>query len=121
MEPSDSETEEAPFHVYRPTTAESQAAKNRPHVTFNDIPEIASDDRMSHRGESLPLYINFPDLSRSNDSPQYEEIPEQEASPNIEEVEASESNSSDQAVASAGRNRRPPVRYGIDDYVTKPK
>ena len=42
--PNDIETEEEiedrPFHVIESTTAESQAARNRPKVTFKPIPEI---------------------------------------------------------------------------------
>ncbi|MEL7079738.1 MAG: hypothetical protein AAGM46_28315, partial [Cyanobacteria bacterium J06582_2] len=34
---SDQETEDRPFHVYRPTSAETQAAKNKPPV-FHEFP-----------------------------------------------------------------------------------
>ena len=46
--PQDVETEEenedSPFHVIETTTAESQAARNRPKVTFKTIPEIIEQD-----------------------------------------------------------------------------
>ena len=46
--PNDLKTEEKsednPFHVIETTTAESQAAKNRPKVTFKTIPEIVEQD-----------------------------------------------------------------------------
>ena len=49
--PNDVETEEEnedrPFHVFKPTTAESQAAGNRPKVTFSQLPEIIEQDSES--------------------------------------------------------------------------
>ena len=49
--PKEIETEEAvidrPFHVVKPTTAESQAARNRPKVTFSQLPEIVEQDSES--------------------------------------------------------------------------
>ena len=49
--PNDIETEEEiedrPFHVIESTTAESQAARNRPKVTFKPIPEIVEQDSES--------------------------------------------------------------------------
>ena len=49
--PNDIETEEEiedrPFHVNESTTAESQAEKNRPKVTFKLIPEIVEQDSES--------------------------------------------------------------------------
>ena len=41
------ENEECPFHVIESTTAESQAARNRPKVTFSQIPEIVEQDTES--------------------------------------------------------------------------
>ena len=37
---TEEENEDSPFHVIETTTAESQAARNRPKVTFKTIPEI---------------------------------------------------------------------------------
>ena len=46
--PNDVETEEeieqCPFHVYKPTTAESQVARTRPKVTFSQLPEVIEQD-----------------------------------------------------------------------------
>ena len=36
--------EDRPFHVFKPTPAESQAARNRPKVTFSRLPEIVEQD-----------------------------------------------------------------------------
>ena len=49
--PNETETEEEnedrPFHVTESTTAESQAARNRPKVTFRPIPEVVAQDSES--------------------------------------------------------------------------
>ena len=41
------EIEDRPFHVFKPTTAESQAARNKPKVTFTELPEIVEQDTES--------------------------------------------------------------------------
>ena len=54
------ENEDRPFHVIESTTAESQAARNRPKVTFKPIPEIVEQDSVSEtenttRDEKSPV------------------------------------------------------------------
>ena len=44
---TEDEVEDRPFHVFKPTTAESQAARNRPKVTFSELPEIVEQDSES--------------------------------------------------------------------------
>ena len=41
---TEGENEDHPFHVIESTTAESQALRNRPKVTFKPIPEIVEQD-----------------------------------------------------------------------------
>ena len=41
---TEEENEDSPFHVIESTTAESQAARNRPKVTFKPIPKIVEQD-----------------------------------------------------------------------------
>ena len=41
---TEQENEDRPFHVFKPTTAESQAASNKPRVTFSQLPEIVEQD-----------------------------------------------------------------------------
>ena len=41
---TEEEIEDRPFHVYKLTTAESQAARNRPKETFSQLPEIVEQD-----------------------------------------------------------------------------
>ena len=38
------ENDDRPFHVFKPTTAQSQAARNRPKVTFSHLPVIVEQD-----------------------------------------------------------------------------
>ena len=44
---TEEENEDHPFHVFKPTTAESQAARNRLKVTFSQLPEIVEQDNES--------------------------------------------------------------------------
>ena len=44
---TEEEIEDRPFHVFEPTTAESQAARNRPKVTFSQLSEIVEQDSES--------------------------------------------------------------------------
>ena len=44
---TEEENKERPFHVIESTTAESQASRNRPNVTFKPIPEIVEQDSES--------------------------------------------------------------------------
>ena len=41
---TEEEIEDCPFHVIESTTAESQAARNRPKITFNQLSEIVEQD-----------------------------------------------------------------------------
>ena len=54
--PNDVETEEEnedrAFHVIQSTTAESQAARNRPKLTFKPMPEIVEQDSESETGST---------------------------------------------------------------------
>ena len=44
---TEEEIEDRPFHVFKPTTAESQAARNRPKVTFSQLPDNIEQDSES--------------------------------------------------------------------------
>ena len=41
---TEEEIEDRPYHVFKPTAAESQAARKRPKVTFSQLPEIVEQD-----------------------------------------------------------------------------
>ena len=118
---SDQETENRPYHVFRPTSAEIQANKNRPHVSFHDVPRVISaenDEEFSLINH--PLYIDVPEPSKESSFPVYAEINESRNTPPSSE-EDNESERSDSLMIETTRNRRPPVRFGIDEYVVKPK
>ena len=119
---SGQETENRPYHVFRPTSAEIQANKNRPHVSFHDVPRVISaenDEEVSLINR--PLYIDVPEPSEESSFPVYEEIHESRNTPPPSVEEDSESDRSDSLMIETSRNRRPPVRFGIDEYVVKPK
>ena len=139
--PNDEETEEenedSPFHVIETTTAESQAARNRPKVTFKPIPEIVEQD-----SESETVNTEYDENIERQASPQltaYETIPgddsensESERSTVLNEAPGrpldtdhdSQNESqrhSDVPTGRESRVRRPPVRFGIDEFVNRCK
>ena len=119
---SDQETENRPYHVFRPTSAEIQANKNRPHVSFHDVPRVISaenDEEFSLINH--PLYIDVPEPSKESSFPVYEEINDNRNTSPPSDEEDNESECSDSLIIETTRNRRPPVRFGIDEYVVKPK
>ena len=119
---SDQETENRPYHVFRPTSAEIQANRNRPHVSFHDVPRVInaeSDEETTLT--NCPLYIDVPVPSEESSFPVYEEINDNRNTPPPPDEEDNESERSDSLMIETTRNRRPPVRFGIDEYVVKPK
>ena len=107
--------------MFRPTSAEIQANKNRPHVSFHDVPRVISAE--NDEDFSLinrPLYIDVPEPSKESSFPVYAEINESRNTPPSSD-EDNESERSDSLMIQTTRNRRPPVRFGIDEYVVKPK
>ena len=44
---TEEQKEDRPFHVFKPRTTESQAARNRPEVTFCQLPQIVEQDSES--------------------------------------------------------------------------
>ena len=120
---SDQETENRPYHVFRPTSEETQANKNWPHVPFHDIPRVISaENDKTNSLTNYPLYINVPEQSEEPSFPVYEEINESgNIPPPHDDEENSESHRSDSLIIETARNRRLPVRFGIDEYVVQPK
>ena len=119
---SDQETENRPYHVFRPTSAEIQANKNRSPVSFHDVPRVISAE---NDGEvsliNRPLYIHVPEPSEESSFAVNEEIHESRNTPPPSVEKDSESDRSDSLMIETTRNRRPPVRFGIDEYVVKLK
>ena len=69
---------------------------------------------------NCPLYIDVPEPSERSSFPVYEEINDNRNTPPSSE-EDNESERSDSLIIETTRSRRPPVRFGIDEYVVKPK
>ena len=139
--PNDVETEEenedSPFHVIETTTAESQAARNRPKVTFRTIPEIVEQDSKSEtentphdenvdRQTSPPLtaYETIPgddsENSESERSTVINDAPERSLDTDHDSQKESQRDS-DVPTGRESRVRRPPVRFGIDEVVNRCK
>ena len=135
---SDREVEDRPFHVFSETSAETRANCNRPRVTFEKLPVVIeesqteSDDReVSHPYEEISPRQLSPPIAT------YEEIDENDGDDKIPDNgrprappekarerpktlairDVDESNSD----VPSGRSRRPPIRFGIDEYVNKSK
>ena len=139
--PSELETEEEnedrPFHVIESTTAESQAARNRPKVTLKPIPEIVEQDSESEienapqnetndRQTSPPLtaYEKLPGDDPENS--ESEQITVRDDGPvrllDTDHDSQNESQrDSDLPTGRESRVGRPPVRFGIAEFIKKSK
>ena len=139
--PSEMETEEEIedrlFHVFKPTLAESQAARNRPKVTFNELPEIVEQDSESE-SENMPrsedierqvlpqltAYETIPgDDSENSESGQISvrnDAPERPLDTDHDSSNESQRDS-DVPTGRQRRVRRPPVRFGIDEFISESK
>ena len=119
------------------TTAESQDARNRPKVTFKPIPEIVEQDTESEtenmsRDESFELqtspqlatYEKIPgDDSEHSESEKItvrNDAPERPLDTNHDSQNESQRDS-DVPTGRDSRVRRPLVRFGIDEFVSKNK
>ena len=134
---TEEEIEDRPFHVIESTTAESQAARDRPKVTFKPIPEIVEQHSESET-DNIPRDENI----ERQTSPQlttYETIPgddskNSESEKSTVRIDARErpldtdndsqnesQRDSDVPTGRESRVRRPPVRFGIDEFINKRK
>ena len=119
------------------TTAESQAARNRPKVTFKPIPEIVEQDSESEsentpRDEDserqtspkLTAYETIPgDDSENSESEQItmrNDAPQRPLTTDYDSQNESQRDS-DVPAGRESRVRRPPVRFGIDEFVNRCK
>ena len=134
---TEEENEDSPFHVIESTTAESQSARIRPKVTFRAIPEIveqdseseienASRDENNERQTSPPLtaYEKIPgDDSEHSESEQITVCNDEPERPLDEDHDSRKESRRDSDVPTGreSRVRRPPVRFGIDEYINKNK
>ena len=134
---TEEENEDRPFHVIESTTAESQAARNRSKVTFRPISDIVEQDSESEtentpRDENierqtlprLTAYERIPgDDTENNESEKStvrNDAPERPL--DIDHDSQNESQrDSDVPTGRKSRVRRPPVRFGIDEFNSKNK
>ena len=132
---TEGEIEDSPFHVLKPTTAESQAARNRPKVTFSQLPEIIEQDSESENEKTsrdennerqalphLTAYETIPvDDSENSESEQItvrNDEPKGPLGANNDSQNESRQDS-DVPTGRESRVRRPPVRFGIDEFIDK--
>ena len=119
------------------TTAESQAARNRPKVTFKPIPEIVEQDSESeienasqnktNEGQTLPqltAYETIPgddsENSQSESGTVRNDAPERPLDTDLDSQNELQRDS-DVPTGRESRVRRLPVRFGIDEFVNKCK
>ena len=119
------------------TTAESQAARNRPKVTFKPIPEIVEQDSESETevtahdeiverqtSPQLTAYETIPgddsENSESERSTVRSDAPERPLDTDHDSQNESQ-RESDVPAGLESRVRRPLVRFGIDEFVNKCK
>ena len=139
--PNDVETEEEnedrPFHVIEMTTAESQAARNRPKVTFKTIPEIVEQDSESETENTphdenverqtsphLTAYETIPGDDSENSESERSTVRKDSPERPLDTDHDSQNESQRDSNVPTGRESRvtrPPVRFGIDEFVNRCK
>ena len=139
--PSEIETEEEiedrPFHVFKPTTAESQAARKRPKVTFSQLPEIVEQDSESEtentsrdeniEGQASPqltAYETIPSDDSENSESEENTLRKDAPEGHLDTDHDSQNESqrgSDVPTGRESRVRRPPVQFGIDEIIIESK
>ena len=123
--------------MFKPATAESQTARNRPEVTFSQLPDIAEQDSESetentsrdettevHASPQLTAYEIIPgDDSENSESEQI--TVRNDAPENLLETDHDLQNEterdSDVPTGRESRVKRPPVQFGIDEFINKNK
>ena len=134
---TEEENEDRPFHVIESTTAESQARRSRPKVTFKPIPEIVEQDSESETENTthdenverqtsprLTAYETIPgddsENTESERSTVRNDAPERLLDTDHDSQNESQRDS-DVPTGRESRVRRPPERFGIDEFVNKGK
>ena len=130
-------SEDRPFHVFKPMTVESRAARNKPKVTFRQIPEIVEQDSESvienvsrhakTERQTSPRLINYEiipsDDSENSESEQFT-VRKDETERLLDEDHDSQKQSQQHSDAPTGRESRatrPPVRFRIDEFINESK
>ena len=135
---SDKEMDDRSFRVFSGTSAETRANCNRPRVTFEKLPVVIekshseNDDReVSHPYEEIsprqpsPPIATYQQIDENDSNDKIADdnrprVPPENAGEGPETLairDVEESNSD----MPSDRSRRPPIRFGIDQYVSKSK
>ena len=132
---TEEENEDSPFHVFKPTTAESRAVRSRLKVTISQLPEIVEQDSESETEDTsrdeniggqaslqMTAYETIPDGDSENS--QSEQISVRNDAPEspLDTYQDSQNElqrNSDVPTGPESRVRRPPVRFGIDEIINK--
>ena len=129
--------EDRPFHVRKPTTAESRAARNRLKVTLSQLPEIveqysesefenvSSDENIERQtSPQLTAYETIPGDDSENSEIEKSTV-RNDAPERLLDTDHDSQNESqrDSDVPTGGKRRvrRPPVRFGIDEFINESK
>ena len=133
---SDKEKEVRPSHVFRGTSAETRSNCNRPRVSFERLLVVIEENQIENNDrEVIHPYEEIPPRLPSLPITTYEQIDENDSDdkipdnnrlrvppektrerPNTLAVRDVDESNSD---VPSGRSRCPPIRFGIDEYVTK--
>ena len=133
--PNDVETEEEnedrPFHVIESTTAEPQAARNSPKVTFSQLPDSVEQDSESETENTaqdekieqqispqLIAYETIPGDDSENSESEKGTV-RNDAPERPLDTDHESQRDSDVPTGRESRVRRPPVRFGIDEFFNK--
>ena len=117
------------------TTAESQAARNRPKVTFKSIPEILQQDSESEtentsrdeniERQTLPRLATYERIpsddpeNRENEKGTVRNDAPERPSDTDHDSQNESQRDFDVPTGRESRVRRPPVRFGSDKFVSK--
>ena len=134
---TEKENEDSPFHVIESTRAESQAARNRPKVTFKPIADTVEQDSASEtentlRDENierqtspqLTAYETTPGDDSENSGSERSAVRNDAPERPLDTDHDSQNESQRDLDVPTGREsrvRRPPVRFGIDKFIIKCK
>ena len=131
------ENEDCPFHVFKLTTAELEAARKRPKVTFSQLPEIVEHDCESEientsRDENIErqtsmqmtAYETIPGDHSENSESEKITVRNDATEGPLDTYHDSQNESQRDSDVPTGREssvRRPPVRFGIDEFIIENK
>ena len=134
---TEEEIEDRPFQVFKSTTAESQAARNRPKVTFSNLPDIVKQDSESETGNTprdekiecptspqLTAYETIPGDDSENSESEKSTVRNDARERPLDNDYDSQNKSQRDSDVPTGRElrvRRPPVRFGINEFINESK